>query len=216
MTADFESDERAPSEPASKTHRHFTHLDAIRLIVVPAILGLLVGALAGVTIVKQRISEYSATSTFALLPQSTTSGGVDTGQLALLTPVYAALVNDSITQSMVEHGLGHAPAPVVSQTYPDSALVFTVTATGDSALGAYETARAYEAAIEKRAGQGDLVSSKAVRVQVVTSATLPTSPTGLSSVVLLGAANAGGFFIGLGVGLLLMRRRSARRATQTE
>ncbi|GMA20583.1 hypothetical protein [Arsenicicoccus piscis] len=175
--------------------------------------GLLLGLLVAGAVASTSKPTYSATTNFAVLP-GTRSTGENLGQVAFLTPVFAAQANDPNTAAEVKKDLGgRAPATSVPQTYPDSQLLFTISSTGDDPELVFKTAQAFERVMLARAAAGQPVGSEQARLAIVAHAQEPTASQSLSPKVLYAAGGLAGLLVGAALALGLARRREGDQHT---
>lgn len=155
------------------------------------VLGLVLGLVAGFAASKVAKQSYITTSTFAIVP-SGASTVLNTqsqlGQLVLLTPVISALVSDPQTQTAVEAlGSTLTDKTVIPGLVPNSPLLFTLQVRGETARGVTDTAHNFETVLPQLNRVQQIAGQSGASVVVVSSALLPTVPTGPSTLLLVAA-----------------------------
>ncbi|MCE1179135.1 MAG: hypothetical protein LWW86_08945 [Micrococcales bacterium] len=186
-----------PSRRAPEERRQVQRTEGrgpVPLALALVVLGLLLGALGAFAITQRMQTSYAVSSQYAILPGTDAK---EVGQVAYLTPVFAAMANDPSTQDRVEGVLDRKPDGATTTTYPESQLLYTVTVRSHSATNALKTAQAYEKVLIARAAAGEPVEPRVARLSVVTAAAAPEEPEGLRPEVVWVGALAAGCALGL-------------------
>ena len=191
-------------------------------IAIFLVVGLILGVVAGVVASGAQKASYLATSTYALIPGGATvpglepipSGGqppivpAESGQLALLTPVIAAVISDPATKSEVQKITGSsADAVVVSKLVPNSPLLFSVQVSAGSADRAYSLAQAYEESMPDIAKVTSSLAGTGATLAVVTGAEKSETSQGLPAPVIIGIAGFAGLVVFAAISWAWLQRR---------
>lgn len=150
-------------------------------LVVFLIAGLGLGLLAGSVASGMQKSSYVVSSTYALIPGTAgpnqadgapaTRPPAESGQLALLTPVVAAVVSDPATKAAADQNLGRSlTATVMPRVIPNSPLLFSVQVDAGSPEETLAVAQAYEAAMPQLPKVLDALGPSGAKLTVVTGA----------------------------------------------
>lgn len=169
-------------------------------------LGLILGLVAGVIASGTQQASYLATSTYALIPGSSVPGQTGTapatrmpaesGQLALLTPVIAAVVSDPASKDEAAKILGGTTDAVVqTRLVPNSPLLFSVQVTGTSAEETYAVAQAYETAMPGIAKVSSSLAGTGATLAVVTGAEMADKSQSLPKPLIILAAGLAGLLV---------------------
>lgn len=167
------------------------------------LVGLALGLLAGMVASELQKPSYLASSSYALIPGTAAPSEpgaaqqarppAESGQLALLTPVIAAVVADPATKAAAEQTLGRSTdATVVTKLIPNSPLLFSVQINASSAAETFAVAQAYEAVMPQTGKVTDALGGSGAKLAVVTGAEQAEQGQGLPRpVILLGGGVAG-------------------------
>ncbi|AJT42560.1 hypothetical protein UM93_15650 [Psychromicrobium lacuslunae] len=194
---------RSRAELKSRRGFFARHWGKAVLLIIGLLLGLTVGAVAG----SMQKDSYTASTTYAIVQSPSASStanpataGVqprtEPGQLALLTPVIAAVVADPVTSDTVESIVGHQiNAQVQQRLIPNSPLIFNVQVSATTAQEAYDVARAYEKSMPEMPKVVDSLVPAQAKLTVVTGAEEPTKNQGLPKVLLIAAGGVVGLLV---------------------
>lgn len=171
-------------------------------VAVLLVVGLLLGLAAGAIAASTQKDNYTASTTYAIVQSPVSSSGTNAasalprtepGQLALLTPVIAAVISDPATIDRVEALLGHSTTAQVQQRMiPNSPLIFSVQVSATTSQEAYQVAQAYEKAMPAMPKVVDSLVPAQAKLAVVTGAQEPTKNQGLPRTLLIAAGGVVG------------------------
>ncbi len=186
------------------------------------LLGLGLGLLAGVLASGVQKPSYLASSSYALIPGTAapsqpsdpqaTRPPAESGQLALLTPVIAAIVADPATKAAVDDVVGRSTSATVSpRLIPNSPLLFSVQINGSSPEETFAVAQAYETVMPRVAKVAEVLSGSGAKLGVVTGAEKTEQGQGLPKpLIVLGSGAAGLLVFGAIAWAYANRRRWVR------
>ncbi|WP_030013579.1 MULTISPECIES: hypothetical protein [Micrococcales] len=185
---------------------------AAKTLWIGAILGLVVGLLAGGGFAVFGQSTYISSATYGLAPAADTdkaSGDQQSvNELGYLVPLISGSANNSDKTSEVSRKLGRdTDAEIIPSTIPNSDLLFQVQVRASNASDAQDTATALQDIIREDPTNQSILKDSNARLIVVSEPSVPESSLSVPKGLIVAGAGLAGALVGAGIVMLVTQRR---------